>query len=55
MGLALMEIRVALEELLNRTSWIELDGDVVRTNWERFGVSSLPLRLSPIGERHDDA
>jgi cytochrome P450 len=55
MGLALMEIRVALEELLNRTSWIELDGDVVRTNWERFGVSSLPLRLSPIGERHDDS
>jgi cytochrome P450 len=49
MGLALMEIRVALQELLDRTSWIEVDGDVVRTNWERFGVSSLPLRLSPTG------
>jgi cytochrome P450 len=55
MGLALMEIRVALEELLERTSWIGLDGDAVRTNWERFGVSSLPLRLSPTGGRHDDA
>jgi cytochrome P450 len=55
MGLALMEIRVALEELLNRTSWIELDGDVVRTNWERFGVSSLPLRLTPTEGRDGDA
>jgi cytochrome P450 len=55
MGLAVMEIRVTLEELLRRTSWIELDGDVVRTNWERFGVSSLPLRLSPTEGPDDDA
>jgi cytochrome P450 len=46
MPLALMEIRVALEELLARTSSIELDGEVTRTNWERFGVSRLPLRLT---------
>jgi cytochrome P450 len=46
MPLALMEIRVALEELLSRTSSIELDGEVIRTNWERFGVSQLPLRLA---------
>jgi cytochrome P450 len=46
MPLALMEIRVTLEELLSRTSAIELDGEVARTNWERFGVSRLPLRLT---------
>jgi cytochrome P450 len=53
MALALMEIRVALEELLSRTRTIDLDGQVIRTNWERFGVSSLPLRLSVDGG-HDD-
>ncbi len=46
MPLAMMEIRVALEELLRSTRSIELDGEVIRTNWERFGVSSLPLLLS---------
>jgi cytochrome P450 len=44
---ALMEIRVALEELLARTDRIELDGEVERTNWERYGVTALPLAFTP--------
>ena len=43
---ALLELRVTLEELLERTSWIALDGEPVRTTWVRFGVSKLPLRFS---------
>ena len=43
---ALLELRVTLEELLARTSWIALDGEPVRTTWVRFGVSKLPLRFS---------
>jgi hypothetical protein len=36
---------VTLEELLARTSWIELAGEPVRTSWVRYGVSALPLRF----------
>jgi len=43
---ALLELRVTLEELLGRTHWIELAGEPVRTTWVRFGVSRLPLRMS---------
>ena len=43
---ALLELRVTLEELLARTSWIELAGEPVRTTWVRFGVSKLPLAFS---------
>ncbi|MGI5326945.1 cytochrome P450 [Actinomadura nitritigenes] len=43
---ALMEIRVALEELLSRTSRVEVAGEVKRTNWERYGVTALPLSFS---------
>lgn len=43
---ALLELRVTLEELLARTSWFELAGEPVRTTWVRFGVGKLPLRLS---------
>jgi len=43
---ALLELRVTLEELLARTGWIELAGEPVRTTWVRYGVSSLPLRFS---------
>ncbi|SRR5579875_945328 len=43
--LAEMELRVVCEELLARTSSIELAGEVTRTSWVRFGVSRLPLRL----------
>jgi cytochrome P450 len=42
---ALLELRVTLEELLSRTSWIELAGEPVRTTWVRYGVSRLPLRV----------
>jgi cytochrome P450 len=47
--LALLELRVATEELLARTGWIEVAGDVERTSWERYGVSCLPLRVTPPG------
>ena len=43
---ALLELRVTLEELLAHTGWIELDGEPVRTTWVRFGVSKLPMRFS---------
>jgi cytochrome P450 len=43
---ALLELRVALEELLGRTGWIELAGEPVRTTWVRYGVSALPLGFS---------
>jgi cytochrome P450 len=47
--LALLELRVATEELLGRTGWIEVAGPVERTSWERYGVSRLPLRMIPPG------
>ena len=43
---ALLELRVTLEELLGRTAWIELAGEPVRTTWVRCGVSKLPLSFS---------
>ena len=43
---ALLELRVTLEELLGRTAWIELAGEPVRTTWVRYGVSKLPLAFS---------
>jgi cytochrome P450 len=43
--LARLEIRVAVEELLDRTSWFELAGEPIRTTFIRQGVSYLPLRL----------
>jgi cytochrome P450 len=47
--LALLELQVATEELLARTGWIELAGEAERTSWERYGVSRLPLRVTPPG------
>jgi cytochrome P450 len=47
--LALLELQVATRELLARTGWIEVAGDVERTSWERYGVSRLPLRVTPPG------
>jgi cytochrome P450 len=44
--LARLEIRVAVEELLARTRWIELAGEPIRTTFIRQGVSYLPLRVS---------
>ena len=46
MPLAVLELRVVLEELLARTHWISLAGPVVRTSWPRWGVSSLPLEVA---------
>ena len=44
-GLAELELRVAVEEILNRTRRIALAVPVERTSWVRFGVSSLPVTL----------
>jgi cytochrome P450 len=44
--LARLEARIALEELLSRTSSFALDGDVARPAWPRLGVDRLPLRMS---------
>jgi cytochrome P450 len=44
--LARLEVRIAVEELLARTSSFELDGEVARPAWPRLGVDRLPLRLS---------
>lgn len=43
--LARIEIKLALEELLARTSSFALDGEVGRTIFHRRGVTSLPLRF----------
>ncbi len=45
MDLARLEIRVALEELLGATGWIELAGEPVRTTYIRQGVAHLPIRI----------
>lgn len=44
-GLAELELRVACEELLNRSTNIEVAGPVRRSTWVRFGVSELHLRV----------
>ena len=43
--LARLEVRVALEELLARTSSFRVDGAVTRPGWPRLGVDRLPLVL----------
>lgn len=43
--LARLEVRVAVEELLARTSTFELGGPIERPAWPRRGVTRLPLRL----------
>jgi cytochrome P450 len=47
--LARLELRVACEELLARTAWIELAGEPSRTSFIRLGVSALPVRIQPRG------
>jgi cytochrome P450 len=44
--LARLEVRVALGELLARTSSFCVDGDVTRPDWPRLGVDKLPLLLT---------
>ena len=43
--LARLEIRIAVEELLARTGWVELAGEPIRTTFIRQGVAHLPLRF----------
>ncbi|GAC1322134.1 MAG: cytochrome P450 [Chloroflexota bacterium] len=43
--LARLELRIMFDELLGRTTDFHVDGDVVRSHWPRYGVTTLPLRL----------
>ena len=45
--LATLMLRVTLEELLARTSAIELDGEPAMTGWPEWGTLSAPIRLTP--------
>ena len=49
--LARLEVRIALEELLARTSSFSLAGPVARPAWPRLGVDRLPLAFTPGGDR----
>src|SRR5205085_7842203 len=42
--LARLELRVMFEELLRQTTSFELNGDVARSHWPRYGVTTLPLK-----------
>lgn len=44
-ALARVLLRVAIEELLARTSSIELDGEVTMTRWPEWGTLSVPVRV----------
>jgi cytochrome P450 len=43
--LARLELRIALEELLARTSHFDLAGEIIPTRFPEFGALSVPLRL----------
>jgi cytochrome P450 len=45
--LAVLMLRVTLEELLARTSSIEVKGDVTMTGWPEWGTLSVPTVLAP--------
>ncbi len=45
--LARLEVRIALEELLSRTSAFSVSGPVARPAWPRLGVDRLPLAFTP--------
>jgi cytochrome P450 len=45
--LARLELRVMIEEFLARTASFQLDGDIIRYPWPLYGVSKLPLRITP--------
>jgi cytochrome P450 len=45
--LAVLMLRVTLEELLSRTSAIEVDGEIAMTGWPEWGTLSVPVVLSP--------
>lgn len=45
--LARLMLRITLEELLSRTSFIELAGEIIMTRWPEWGTLSVPVRLHP--------
>lgn len=45
-SLARLMLQVTLEELLSRTSSIELGGDPVMTRWPEWGTLAVPMRVS---------
>lgn len=45
--LARLEVRIAVEELLTRTSSFSVSGPLARPAWPRLGVDRLPLAFSP--------
>ena len=45
--LARLELRVALEELLRRTSRFEICGEVEQTRFPEIGALSVPLKFTP--------
>ncbi len=47
MGLARLSLRIALEELLRRTSDIELAGEIETTRMPEVGAQGVPLRVTP--------
>jgi cytochrome P450 len=47
MPLARMELRIALEELLKRTSHFEVCGPLKMSGMPELGPISVPLRLTP--------
>lgn len=47
MALARLSLRIGLEELLSRTSSIELDGEIETTRMPEVGAQSVPLRVTP--------
>jgi cytochrome P450 len=44
-GLARLELRVALEEVLARSRSFALDGPIRRERWQAYGITHLPLRF----------
>jgi cytochrome P450 len=48
-SLGRLELRVAVEELLARTSGFELAGEIVPTRFPEIGALSVPLKLRPAG------
>lgn len=46
-SLARLELRVALEQILSKTSSIRLDGEIVMSGWLEFGPSATPIAVSP--------
>jgi cytochrome P450 len=44
-SLARLQLRVALEELLARTTHFELDGAITFNTWPEYGPKSLPIRF----------